>query len=344
MPKSNQPGEQPTNWIIPRDSRRGETEPDDNRDSRKAAAALLFFWCFPLLGIFFVYVLFVHLKAMEPDQARRPPTGSRPPLVRSGSAAIRRPAAPPPSPPQRRRQRHRPRLGSTGSSTGESTSSNSGSYVSMQLGEESDMYDRIMALEDTVTTLTTELKQARTVHPAKHIVLRMMNEKATEIGRLTGQLALKSEDNVLLLEENESLKVENEALKVQLVALRTALSVIRPFPVHRGDQQTAAARRAAYIRSQSAPCPVDSHEDQQTTAASRRAAYGRSKSAPSPTASQDDVFLPSVSEMDEVDSAETRRKRFNKQNSQRRGSSIKKMFRKFQRMSSYHGSATSKNG
>ncbi|XP_078618228.1 uncharacterized protein LOC144885902 [Branchiostoma floridae x Branchiostoma japonicum] len=284
---------------------------------------------------------------MESNQAtRRPPMGSHHPLVRSGSTAVRRPSVPPPSPPQRRRQRHRTRLGSTGSSAGESTSSHSGSSSQFSAGEESDMYDRIMALEEQVTTLTAELKQARTVHPAKHIVLRMMNEKAAEIGRLTGQLALKSEDNVLLLEENESLKVENEALKVQLVALRTALSVIRPIPVHRGDQQTAAARRSAYFRSQSAPDPVESHEDQQTAAAVRRAAYSRSKSAPtpSPTSSQDDVFLPSVSELDEVDSAETRRQRFTKQNSQRRGSSIKKMFRKFRRMSSYHGSATSKNG
>ncbi|XP_078699296.1 uncharacterized protein LOC144926417 [Branchiostoma floridae x Branchiostoma belcheri] len=194
-----------------------------------------------------------------------------------------------------------------------------------------------ISLYRQVTTLTAELKQARTVHPAKHLVLRMMNEKAAEIGRLTGQLALKSEDNVLLLEENESLKVENEALKVQLVALRTALSVIRPIPVHRGEQQSAAARRAAYLRSQSAPCPVDDLEDQPTTSAGRRAAYGRSKSTPTPTSSQDDVFLPVVSEMDEVDSVDTRRQRFAKQNSQRRGSSIKKMFRKFRRMSSYRG-------
>ncbi|XP_035686862.1 uncharacterized protein LOC118423061 [Branchiostoma floridae] len=343
MPKLNQFGEQPTNWIVLREQARDEVEPSENQDRRTAFAAIFFFWCFPLLGVLFVYVLYVHLKSMESNQAtRRPPMGSRHPLVRSGSTAVRRPSVPPPSPPQRRRQRRR--LGSTGSSAGESTSSHSSSHFSA--GEESDMYDRIMALEEQVTTLTAELKQARTVHPAKHIVLRMMNEKAAEIGRLTGQLALKSEDNVLLLEENESLKVENEALKVQLVALRTALSVIRPIPVHRGDQQTAAARRSAYFRSQSAPDPVESHEDQQTAAAVRRAAYSRSKSAPtpSPTSSQDDVFLPSVCELDEIDSAETRRQRLTKQNSQRRGSSIKKMFRKFRRMSSYHGSATSKNG
>ncbi|XP_019624230.1 PREDICTED: uncharacterized protein LOC109469910 [Branchiostoma belcheri] len=334
MPKLNQLGEQQTDWIIPIIPR----ESDEREPDRRAGfAAIALFFCFPLLGTFLFYVLLVHIRAMEPSQTRRQTSGSRPPLVRSGSSAIKRPARPPPSPP--RRHRHRPRLGSTGSSAGESTSSRGSGSSSTQfsVSEESDMYDRIMALEEQVTTLTAELKQARTVHPAKHLVLRMMNEKAAEIGRLTGQLALKSEDNVLLLEENESLKVENEALKVQLVALRTALSVIRPIPVHRGEQQSAAARRAAYLRSQSAPCPVDTLEDQPTTSAARRSAYGRSKSAPSPTSSQDDVFLPAVSEMDEVDSVDTRRQRFAKQNSQRRGSSIKKMFRKFRRMSSYRG-------